>query len=347
MKKILIYLLSFILIIFIIPAFLTKRTTPTSSKKETERQLQDNNQQEQTTENQTEISNKNTYNYSKYGTISLLHKKTGEVERVKLDEYLCNVVSAEMPATFEQEALKAQAIVARTYTIYKILNKKHDNADICDDSTCCQAWISKDDRLAKWEENQRESNWQKICSAVNETSGKIITYENKPIDAFFHSNSGGITEVPVNVWGGTGYPYLQSVETSGENTYTQYASEVTLSQDELINKLKEKYSDISIDFTNSEDIKILEYTESTRVKTVKFGNHEISGVEARTLFGLKSTNFEISRDGNNIKFSVKGYGHGVGMSQTGADSMAKNGSRAEEIIKHFYTGVEITEVNKL
>ena len=347
MKKILIYLLSFILIIFIIPAFLTKRTTPTSSKKETERQLQDNNQQEQTTENQTEISNKNTYNYSKYGTISLLHKKTGEVEQVNLEEYLCNVVSAEMPATFEQEALKAQAIVARTYTIYKILNKKHDNADICDDSTCCQAWISKDDRLAKWEENQRESNWQKICSAVNETSGKIITYENKPIDAFFHSNSGGITEVPVNVWGGTGYPYLQSVETSGENTYTQYASEVTLSQEELINKLKEKYSDISIDFTNSEDIKILEYTESTRVKTVKFGNHEISGVEARTLFGLKSTNFEISRDGNNIKFSVKGYGHGVGMSQTGADSMAKNGSGAEEIIKHFYTGVEITEVNKL
>jgi len=347
LKKILIYLLSFILIIFIIPAFLTKRTTPTSSKKETERQLQDNNQQEQTTENQTEISNKNTYNYSKYGTISLLHKKTGEVEQVNLEKYLCNVVSAEMPATFEQEALKAQAIVARTYTIYKILNKKHDNADICDDSTCCQAWISKDDRLAKWEENQRESNWQKICSAVNETSGKIITYENKPIDAFFHSNSGGITEVPVNVWGGTGYPYLQSVETSGENTYTQYASEVTLSQEELINKLKEKYSDISIDFTNSDDIKILEYTESTRVKTVKFGNHEISGVEARTLFGLKSTNFEISRDGNNIKFSVKGYGHGVGMSQTGADSMAKNGSRAEEIIKHFYTGVEITEVNKL
>ena len=140
---------------------------------------------------------------------------------------------------------------------------------------------------------------------------------------------------------------MQSVETSGENTYTQYASEVTLSQEELINKLKEKYSDISIDFTNSEDIKILEYTESTRVKTVKFGNHEISGVEARTLFGLKSTNFEISRDGNNIKFSVKGYGHGVGMSQTGADSMAKNGSGAEEIIKHFYTGVEITEVNKL
>ena len=102
-----------------------------------------------------------------------------------------------------------------------------------------------------------------------------------------------------------------------------------------MNKLKEKYSDIQIDFSNSEDIKILEYTEGTRVKTIKFGNHNISGVEARTIFGLKSTNFEVSIDGDNIKFSVKGYGHGVGMSQTGADSMAKQGSSAEDIIKHF------------
>ncbi|CDE91028.1 stage II sporulation protein D [Clostridium sp. CAG:389] len=341
MKKILIYLLSFILIIFIIPALLTRRTLPVNSNEKI------SNQEEQNVENQTQTSNQNEYNYSKYGTISLLHKKTGEVEQVNLDEYLCNVVSAEMPANYEIEALKAQAIVARTYTIYKILNKKHDTADICDDSTCCQAWISKDDRLARWEESQRESNWQKIVSAVNDTKGKIITYDDKPIDAFFHSNSGGVTEVPVNVWGGTGYPYLQSVETSGEDTYTQYSSEVVFTQEQLINKLKEKYSDISIDFSNSDDIKIMEYTESTRVKTVKFGNHEISGVEARSLLGLRSTNFEISIDDDNIKFSVKGYGHGVGMSQTGADSMAKQGSSAEDIIKHFYTGVEVSEVNIL
>ena len=236
MKKILIYLLSFILIIFIIPALLTRRTLPVNSNEKI------SNQEEQNVENQTQTSNQNEYNYSKYGTISLLHKKTGEVEQVNLDEYLCNVVSAEMPANYEIEALKAQAIVARTYTIYKILNKKHDTADICDDSTCCQAWISKDDRLARWEESQRESNWQKIVSAVNDTKGKIITYDNKPIDAFFHSNSGGVTEVPVNVWGGTGYPYLQSVETSGEDTYTQYSSEVVFTQEQLINKLKEKCS---------------------------------------------------------------------------------------------------------
>lgn len=345
MKKFLIYLLSFIFICFIAPAILTRRTASTVAQENLDlenQQFAENTDKQGTT--QTEGTN---YEYTKYGTITLLHKETGETEQVNLDDYLCNVVSAEMPADYELEALKAQAIVARTYTIYKVLNKKHDNADICDDSTCCQAWISKEDRLAKWEESKRESNWQKICEAVNNTKGQIITYDNQPINAFFHSNSGGVTEVPVNVWGGTGYPYLQSVETSGEDAYTQYSSEVTFTQEELLNKLKEKYEDISIDFSNNDDIKILEYTESARVKTIKFGNHELSGVEARTLFGLKSTNFEIIKDGNNIKFSVKGYGHGVGMSQTGADSMAKKGSTAEEIIKHFYTGVEIKDINEI
>lgn len=340
MKKMLLYLISFILICFIMPAMMTRRTAITVTQEEKNSEIQNNIE---------EVNKKDDekYEYSKYGTITLLHKKTGETEQVNIDEYLCNVVSAEMPADYETEALKAQTIVARTYTIYKILNKKHENADICDDSSCCQAWISKENRLARWEENKRESNWQKICECVDSTKGKIITYDNKPINAFFHSNSGGITEVPVNVWGGTGYPYLQSVETSGEDTYTQYSSEVTFTQEELLNKLKEKNDDKSIDISNNDDIKILEYTESTRVKTIKLGNHEISGVEARTLFGLRSTNFEIIKEDNKIKFSVKGYGHGVGMSQTGADSMAKQGSNADEIIKHFYTGVEIKDVNEI
>lgn len=341
MKKILIYLLFFIFICFVLPAVLTRRTISTTSVENT------NSESQSVVENTDGQEQTNSYEYKKYGKINLLHKKTGEIEKVNIDDYLCNVVSAEMPADYEIEALKAQAIVARTYTVYKILNKKHENADICDDSTCCQAWISKEDRLARWEENKRESNWQKISACVEATKGKVITYENKPIDAFFHSNSGGITEIPVNVWGGTGYPYLQSVETSGEDAYKQYSSEVVLKQEELLNKLKEKYSDISIDFSNNDDIKILEYTESTRVKTIKFGNHELSGVEARTLFGLKSTNFEVIKDGDNIKFNVKGYGHGVGMSQTGADSMAKQGKTAEDIIKHFYTGIEIKDINEV
>ncbi len=178
-------------------------------------------------------------------------------------------------------------------------------------------------------------------------TGKIITYQNQPINAFFHSNSGGKTEIPVNVWGGSGYPYLQVVETAGEEGYSQYLSEVELSNDELINKLKTKYQDIQIDFANEEDIKILEYTDSSRVKTVKFGNHNISGVEARTIFNLKSTNFEITKQDGKIKFTVKGYGHGVGMSQTGADSLAKQGKNFEEIIHHFYSNVEIKEINSI
>jgi len=278
-----------------------------------------------------------------------LHTATNQIEELPIDEYLYNVVSAEMPADFEQEALKAQAVVARTYTIYQITNSggKHEGADMCDSSNCCQAWISKEDRLARWEENVRESNWNKIVEAVNSTAGQIITYNGAPIDAFFHSNSGGTTEVPVNVWGGTDYPYLQSVETAGEDAYTQYSSSVTFTQADLVNKLKEKYPDIQIDFSQPEAIKIIEYNESGRVRTIKFGNKEISGVEARTVLGLKSANFEISIDGENITFSVKGYGHGVGLSQTGSDSMAKAGSNYQEIIKHFYTGVEITEVNAL
>ena len=335
MKKVFIYFFIFLLIFFLLPAFLTKRNWEVSAK------VPENIDEEK-------VNEKEVYDYKNYGTIKLLHEATNEVEEVDLDTYLCNVVSAEMPVDFELEALKAQAIVARTYTIYKIQNKKHENADVCDNSSCCQAWISKEDRLDRWDEDKRQSNWEKIEKCVNETKGKIITYEGKPINAFFHSNSGGTTELPVNVWGGgSQYPYLQIVETAGEDGYTQYQSEVVLSQDELIEKLKTKYQDITIDFNNNEDLKILEYTDSGRVKTVKFGNHEISGTEVRTLFELKSTNFEIIKEDKNIKFTVKGYGHGVGMSQTGADSLAKQGKNYEEIIKHFYVGVEISEVNSI
>lgn len=194
-----------------------------------------------------------------------------------LDDYIVNVVSAEIPVDYEIEAIKAQSVAARTYTIYKLINgSKHENADLCDDSTCCQAWISKEDRMSKWEEEKRIDNWNKIVEAVNATLGEVVTYEGNVINAFFHSNSGGITETASAVWGGQNLPYLQVVETSGEEAYQQYSSEVTLSKEELLSKLKAKYSDIEINFEDQESIKILEYTESNRVKTVRFGNKEIA-----------------------------------------------------------------------
>lgn len=337
MKNFLIFLCSFTLIFFIIPAMCTI-VLKNKNEIDVNSQIQSYDEKDNNTSIE-EMSEE----YLKYQKIKLLHVKTGEIVEMDMDEYLYGVVSAEMPANYEIEALKAQAIVARTYTIYQAMNNfnKHENADVCDDYTCCQAWISKEDRMARWNANEAESNWEKIVKCVNETTGKIIVYDGKPINAFFHSNSGGITETSLNIWGEIDYPYLKSVETVGEDGYNQYSSEVVLSKEELIKKMREKYSDFEIDFNAENSIKILEFTSSNRVKTIKIGNKEIAGTEARSILGLKSTNFTITIEADSIKFSVIGYGHGVGMSQTGADSMAKSGANYEEIIKHFYTGVEI------
>ena len=340
MKKILIYFGVFLSLFFIIPAFFSD--TP---KKEEQQPVASTETPVENAEN----DKTNQYEYEKYKTIKLLHPKTSQIEELNIEEYLYGVVSSEMPASFDIEALKAQSVVARTYTIYQAIHNKgkHENADICDDFNCCQAWISKEERLSKWDTAEAESNWNKIVQAVDSTKGKIATYEGQPINAFFHANSGGVTESSLNIWGGIDFPYLKSVETAGEEGYTQYSSQVTLTHQELIDKIRAKYEDCEIDFTQADCIQILEYTTSGRIKTIKFGNKEIAGTEARTLLGLKSTNFTFTIGADTITLMVTGYGHGVGMSQTGADALAKSGSKYEAIIKHFYTNVEITEVNSL
>ena len=337
MKKIFIYMFVLILICFSLPIIFTSefsaRVNSTASEAQNTEIVQNNITQA-------------TYDYDEYNTIKLLHKDENKIEEIDLEEYLYGVVSAEMPASFEEEALKAQAVVARTYTIYKIVNNdgKHGEADICDDSTCCQAWISEQDRKDRWDEDEKEENWNKIVNAVNSTQGKIVTYNGEPMNAFFHSNSGGTTEAPIEVWGGSGYPYLQSVATAGEDAYSQYSSEAEFTEAEFEEKIKELHSDFEIDFDDENCIKIEEYTEGNRVKTIKIGNLELSGVEVRNIFGLRSANFTVTIEDNKIKFEVIGYGHGVGMSQTGADSLAKEGKTYEEIIHHYYTGVEIEDM---
>lgn len=336
MRKIFIYFLVLVFICFAIPIIFTKEfSTRTYSQNV-----------DMSNSNNKGALEESTYDYDEYNTIKLLHVDTETIEEIDLDEYLYGVVSAEMPASFEEEALKAQAVVARTYTIYKVVNNdgKHGEADICDDSTCCQAWISKNDRFSKWDEDEREYNWNKIVNAVNSTQGKIITYEGKPINAFFHSNSGGTTEAPIDVWGGSGYPYLQSVSTSGEDAYSQYSSEAIFTKEEFKEKIKKVHSNFEMDFAEEDCIKIEEYTDGNRVKTIKIGNLKLSGVEVRTILGLRSANFKITITDDEIKFEVTGYGHGVGMSQTGADSLAKEGSNYEDIIHHYYTNVEIVDM---
>ncbi len=290
MKKLTVLIIISVLIIFLIPIIFVKKKS-----------ISVNNENKDKIE-ELEVEK---YNYSDFSKIKLLHNKTNQVEEVNLDEYIANVVSAEMPVKYEIEALKAQAVVARTYTIYKItVSKKHKEADICDSSTCCQAWISKEDRLNKWKKEEATDNWNKIIKAVNETKGKIITYNGKLINAFFHSNSGGKTEIPFYVWGGEGYPYLQVVETAGEEDYSQYKSEVVISKDELKEKIKEKHEEFEIDYNDENCISIDERDTSNRVVTVKIGNLKLSGVEVRSILGLRSANFQISIDKDNIKFEV-------------------------------------------
>ncbi len=339
-KNVLLYFIGFTILFFIAPAICTVAPSKTQQVIAKEETSNSNIIEQENNANSTNDEKKK---------IKLLHSQTGNIEELDLDEYLYGVVSSEMPANFEIEALKAQAVVARTYTIYQTMynSSKHTDADICDNYACCQAWISKEERMAKWGQDEAEGNWNKIVEAVNSTTGKIVAYNGKPINAFFHANSGGMTESSLNIWGGIDYPYLKSVETAGENEYSQYSSQVKITKEELLNKMKEKYPDCEIDFSQTDCIKIQEYTTSGRVKTIKIGNKEIAGTEARTILGLKSTNFSVVIEGEEIIFSVTGYGHGVGMSQTGADSMAKTGANYETIIKHFYTGVEIIELKFL
>lgn len=337
MRKTSIYLFILLLISFSIPIIFTSEF---ADKKDVNAKIEENNNKVDNT-----IVESN-YDYKSHSKIKLLHASNKKVEEIKLDEYLYGVVSAEMPASFETEALKAQAVVARTYTMYKIMNnqKKHGEADICDNYACCQAWISKENRLKKWDSKDRDNYWNKIVNAVNSTQGKFVTYKGKPINAFFHANSGGATEAPINVWGGSGYPYLQTVVTSGEDSYSQYNSKITLTKKEFEEKIKKVHSDFKINYKDKDCIKIKEYTDGNRVKTIKIGNLELSGVEIRNVFSLRSANFKITIEGNNIKFEVIGYGHGVGMSQTGADSLAKQGKNYEEIIHHYYTNVKIEDM---
>ncbi len=327
-KNFLMYLIITILSLLLIPICFTK-------KFKIEKAVIIENTQNNMTEINYDIEEK---------PIKLLHKSDNSIEELGLEEYLINVVSGEMPVDYEFEALKAQAIVARTYTLYQIENsKKHENADICDDSNCCQAWVSKEKRFERWQENQEEK-WEKIKDAVYSCAGEIITYEGKPIDAFFHSNSGGKTEIPINVWGGSNFPYLQVVETVGEDEYSQYYSEREFTLQEVEKKMKDNYKDFSINWNDNDAISILEYTESSRIKTIKIGNKNISGVEARKIFELKSSNFTFEKNGTNIKFKVIGYGHGVGLSQTGSNTLAKQGKNYEEIINYYYKDVKIEKI---
>ena len=275
--------------------------------------------------------------------------KTGEVVTMDMDEYLKGVVPSEMPPSYDIEALKAQAIVARTYVYEKMQRKVHKDCDVCDNYACCQAYYSKDKITDIWtskgfDEKTKKEYWNKVEEAVNSTNNVVITYKGEYIKAYFHANSGGKTEASTEIWGKENLPYLVPVESMGEENHKYYKTEVKLSIEELEEKLN-KGSDrkCNIDVSDEDWIKILSYTISGRVKSVKIGNDIYEATALRTTLGLKSTNFTIQKEGENVIFKVTGYGHGLGLSQTGSNYYASNGWTFDKIIKHYYTGVDITK----
>ena len=265
----------------------------------------------------------------------------GSVLTLGLDQYLWRVVAAEMPASFELEALKAQAAAARTYTLSKLGRtvEKHPDADVCTDITCCQAYIDPDQAAANWGDNAAAYT-AKITSAVSETDGMAVLYDGQPIQAVFFSSAAGRTVDAVEVWGNS-VPYLTGVDSPEGDEVPNYHSTVTFTPEEFKSKLLAQYPDADLSGDPADWFQNTVPNSAGGVEQVDVGGVTVSGGALRTLLGLRSTSFTVTTDSQGVTFSVTGYGHGVGMSQYGANALAKQGKTYDEILKWYYTGVEV------
>ena len=291
-----------------------------STKKETNKK-ENNTVKKENTETKQEESKENK-------TYVTIYRKKGTVEQIELEEYLVGVVAAEMPASFNSEALKAQAVLARTYALKKI-----SKGEKLTDTVSTQAYIDKNEMQNKWG-NEYSKYYNKIVSAVNSTKGQVVKYNGNYIEALYHSTSNGKTENAKEVWG-QDIPYLKSVDSSWDKKTTSY---LKIENKEFNTLMKV----LGINFDKNTNIEILSRDESGRVSEVKVADKTYTGVEFRTLLNLRSADFDISVTDNGLEIITRGYGHGVGMSQYGANEMAKLGYNYKDIINHYYTNVKIT-----
>lgn len=268
--------------------------------------------------------------------------RDGQVTEMTMADYLWSVVAAEMPASFEEEALRAQAVCARTYSLWKLRAKSHeaDGADICADSSCCQAYISPEDAAQRWGGGKTGDYIARIAAAVADTDGQVLTYEGAPIQAVFFSSAAGATEDAAEVWGKS-LPYLVSVDSPEGDEVPNYRSTVTLTAEQVQKTVSEAGLDADLSGDPSGWFQNLTRTASGRVAELELGGVALSGGACRSLFALRSACFEVSENDGVFTFSVTGYGHGVGMSQYGANAMAKEGSGWRDILAHYYTGATL------
>lgn len=270
-----------------------------------------------------------------------------EIVNLEIDDYLVGVVSAEMPATFENEALKAQAVAARTYIYYKqeLINQNlsdgvHDGALVCDDPTHCKAYIDIENNNP-WGDKYDEYK-EKITQSVDNTSGEIVVFEEQPIAAVFHSTSSQSTESAEDVWG-SAIPYLVSVESVGSESSPKYQEQKSISFDNFKQIILNNNSDAIFDENPQTWFQYSTRSDAGGILEVYVGGICLKGTELREMFSLNSTNFTVDYDDENVIFTTTGYGHGVGMSQYGANELAKQGMDYKDILTWYYTDTEIIQ----
>lgn len=267
-------------------------------------------------------------------TVNLLNESDGSIKNVNIEDYIIGVVAAEMPASFEPEALKAQAVAARTYAMYKKETRNLDYDLII--GTKDQAYQTNEELLKKWGVSFFK-NYLKVRDAVLATEGEILTYNGQTINAFYFSMSNGYTENVESVFK-SDLPYLKSVPSTWDNeSIKNYEFTKTISKKDFCKSLE-----ISCDNIKIENI---QKTSSNRVASLTINDKTFLGTKVRSLLGLRSTDFTIECLDNDIKITTKGYGHGVGMSQYGANGMAKENHNYKEILNYFYQNTEISKIN--
>lgn len=279
----------------------------------------------------------------KDGGVQLAVKNGDAVEIMALDVYLQGVVRGEMPASFELEALKAQAAAERTYIYYQLAagrKEAHPNADVCTDPSCCNAWLSEEAAREKW--GGDFDGWEsRIEETVAATDGQVALYDGQPILAVFHSSSAGKTAGAGDVWSGD-MPYLRSVDSpEGEETVPNYYSAAEFTAAEAKALLAQAHPELTFSGGPDKWFGAVEKDESGRVGTVEVCGAPLRGVEVRRIFSLRSACFTIDAAADRVTFRVTGYGHGVGMSQYGANELARQGRTWQEILLWYYADIAI------
>ena len=256
-----------------------------------------------------------------------IYRNNGSVIKLELEEYLIGCVGAEMPALFNIEALKSQSIIARTYALKSIkINKK------LTDTESTQSYKSNDELRNLWGSNYN-TYYSKVKSAVESTKGEYLSYNGDYIEAVYHSTSNGTTESSTNVWENY-YPYLISVSSEYDSDSPTYIQDKFMTYDEISNKL-------NMTINNETELNILSKTSGNRVEYISIGETTLKGIDFRNKLGLRSNDFDINKNEEGIIFTTRGYGHGVGMSQYGANGMAKRGYSYKDILSHYYPGTVI------